>query len=266
MSGSLIVTIDNKQPVELLDFTRALLAVGDQFKRDMEADASVELEVKLYVKELRKGSLIAELVPLAGAAINTAIENREAIIGFVEKTRAVIDWLRAKTEKPEKAEPQRIKNVATMLEPVAKDNGAIICISIEGNNNHVPIIVNTVEANAAQNRARNYLDTLKEPALDVRTKQLMYWDQVRNQDGPPKSGEKAVIESITTRPTKVVFDSRDLRDEMLYGRDNPLKEAYLVDVEVQTVRGKIATYKILQMHERVRLEEDETARPVAAPE
>jgi hypothetical protein len=123
-------------------------------------------------------------------------------------------------------------------------------------------LIGSTEANAIQNRARIQLEALKEPALDVRTKQLMYWHQVRNEDGPA-TGEKAVIESISERPIKVVFDTRDLREEMLYGNENPLKEAFVVDVEVQTVRGKIAAYKVLQLHERLALDENAPAPPLS---
>ena len=76
MPASITVRIENTKPVELVDFTRSLLALADQFKRDVENDARQDVEVRLYVTELRTGSLVAELAalnpddlrPIGGAA------------------------------------------------------------------------------------------------------------------------------------------------------------------------------------------------------
>jgi len=259
--SSIVVRIENTQPVELIDFTRSLLSLGDQFKREIEAKSD-EMEVKLYVKELRPGSLVAELAALdpnflgyAAGAAYASMEYANTVGDFIEHTRALIDWLRGRGDKPAKADAPSVKNAIAIVEPVAKDNGANITISISGNNNNAPIIINNIEANAVQNRGMKFLEVLKEPTSQVQEKKLMYWHQVRNEDGPA-SGEKAIIEAISNRPIKVIFDSRKLREEMLYSPDNPLKEAYVVDVDVQTVRGKIAAYKILQLHDRVKLDDD----------
>jgi hypothetical protein len=181
---------------------------------------------------------------------------------FVEHTRAVIDWLRGRVAKPEHVDASTVKNIITFVEPTAKDAGSNISVTVNGDNNFVPIVVSSLEANAMQNGGARYLESLKEPKLLIHEKKLMSWHQVRNEDGPA-TGEKAIIEAITNRPIKVIFDSKDLRDEMLYGRENPLKEAYLVDVEAQTVRGKIAIYKVLRLHDRVPL--DGNDEPPAIP-
>lgn len=258
-TASITVTIENQQPVELIDFTRSLLALGDQFKRDIENKGD-GFEGKLYVKELRKGSLVAELMVIAATA-GAVMEAANLTHGFATNLAATIDWLRAKASKPEKIDSKQVANISALLEPVAKDNGSNLIISINGDNNSPVIQINTTDANAAQNRAQRYIDSLKTPECAVHTKVLMYWDQVRNQDGQPASGEKARIDKLCDRPVKVVFDSRELREEMLYSSVNPLQEAYVVDVEVQTVRERIASYKVLQLHERIRLEDDKQSSP-----
>jgi hypothetical protein len=57
----LTVEIQNQSPVELVDLTRGLLALADEYKR-ISAKASPEDDVKLYVQSMRTGSIIADLI------------------------------------------------------------------------------------------------------------------------------------------------------------------------------------------------------------
>lgn len=249
---TITVTIENQRPVELIDFTRSLLALGDQFKREVEGNAS-GFESKLYVKELRKGSLVAELIVMVPVGM-AVMEATNLTNDFVGTLRSTIDWLRAKGAKPEHIDTKTVANISTMVEPVAKDNGANFTVIVNGDVN-APITLNAMEANAVQNRALRYIQDQREPQTALHTKVLMYWAVVKNEGGLPASGEKAMIDNLHDRPVKVVFDSKTVREEMMQGQANPLKEAFIVDVEVQTVRGKIASYKVLQLHERIRLED-----------
>ncbi len=65
------------------------------------------------------------------------------------------------------------------------------------------------------------------------------------------AGEKGIIETISDKPLKIVYASElagqriksELRED-----DNPLKKAFLVDVNVETVRGAPHAYRILHVH------------------
>jgi hypothetical protein len=63
--GRLIVEIKNSSPVELLDLTRALVALGHEYQdyADSEFDGPYRTETRLFVKEIRTGSIITELQP-----------------------------------------------------------------------------------------------------------------------------------------------------------------------------------------------------------
>ncbi len=249
---SITVKIDNKKPVELVDFTKSLLALGDEFHRRVAGRAE-GFEGRLYVKELRKGSLVAELTVIASSAAAVA-EAAMLTTGFVDHLKATIAWVRGRGEKPLNTDAKTISNISTLIEPVAKDNGSNIVINLQGNNNVINL--NAAEAAEAQRKIARIQAAEREPKTEIYEKALMYWAIVKNEKGLPSTGEKAMIDKLSDKPVKVVFDSRDLREEMLQGQANPLKEVFVVDVETQTVRGRLASYKVLQMHERFRIDED----------
>lgn len=250
---TITVTINNKQPVELLDFTRSLLALGEEFRRSVH-EKDPKISAKLYVKELRKGSLVAELMviaPYLGAAMEASILTHD----FIGKVNATLNWLRGIARKPDQVDTKTVKNISTVIEPVAKDAGATCSLVVNGDVN-APIVVNNGDAKMILDRGYSFLQAAKEPEANIHTKVVMYWATVKNEDGLPPSGEKAKIDKLSERPLKVVFDSRELREEMLQGHTNPLKEAFVVDVETQTVNGKLVSYKVLQMHERFRVDDE----------
>ena len=69
--AGITVEIKNRNPVELEDLTRSLLSFADEYKRFMatHSDPLLEEDVRLYVKEIRPGSIIADLTPYAPLAL-----------------------------------------------------------------------------------------------------------------------------------------------------------------------------------------------------
>ncbi len=64
---SLTVEIQNTQPIELSDLTASLLAVAEQFRAFVRRRAQpfVDDDYRLFVKEVRTSSVVAELVSYA---------------------------------------------------------------------------------------------------------------------------------------------------------------------------------------------------------
>lgn len=81
-----------------------------------------------------------------------------------------------------------------------------------------------------------------------RSKRVMYWYQTKFDD-ESHTGDKAVIESISKKPIKVIFENNAVKKAMLKGDSRfskPWNElAYLVDVRVQTVRDEPKVYTII---------------------
>lgn len=73
--ASIVFNLDLDQPVELTDFVASFAGLGAQFERHIRsAHPDLEGEVRAYVKEVRKGSIEAELIPLAYNTIITVLD------------------------------------------------------------------------------------------------------------------------------------------------------------------------------------------------
>ncbi|MBV5329992.1 MAG: hypothetical protein JZU65_20595 [Chlorobium sp.] len=251
--NKLVVTICNRNPIELIDLTECLLGVGQQYVRFLSRhpDVAESEDIKLFVKEVRQGSIIADLVPLAPYAL-PLIQGMNSVISFSTYMKQFGGFLLGKADKPSEVEKTDYEQFNKITSPVAKDTASqfnITCV-FKGNV-HNNFKFDHVEANAIQNAIARELKALKEPVERSQKKVLMYWYQARN-DQKSQAGDKAIIESICQYPLKTVFAFDTLKHEMLFGAENnPFRFAYIVDVVVETVRGKPTMYKIIDFHEKM---------------
>src|SRR4051794_18650287 len=66
----LILRIETDQPVELSEFVGTFLGLGNQFERFYDEEHPADRgSARFYVREVRAGSIIAELVPYLAAAV-----------------------------------------------------------------------------------------------------------------------------------------------------------------------------------------------------
>ncbi|MCX5815689.1 MAG: hypothetical protein NTX75_05525 [Proteobacteria bacterium] len=248
------IKIKNQQPVELVDLTNSFFSLADEYKRFIGQDVIQESgdipeEIKLYIKEIRTGSIEADLVAYAAGMI-PFLEHTKTVIEFGKYLKMAYDYLTGKSCSKPQLQKINYENLSAFVEPIAKDNASQInCQTIINGDVNVYLDINSLEANAAQNIAKREISLLREPIIGIKEKTLLYWYQARND---PKSqvGDKAIIESIQTNPTKTIFRNDNIKSQMIYG-ENPFKSAYIVDVQVETIQGKPVVYKILDIHERI---------------
>lgn len=249
----LIIKIENKRPIELLDLTKSLVSLATQFDSyvDKNADSKENREAKLYIKEIKSGSVILELVEFATLGMIPFIENTNTILGFAEYCKKAFDFfLKDNGEKPE-LKPTDYKDFSTILNPVSKDVGSQFNISTTINGNvELHLNLNSTETNALQNIFKKELEQLKIPEQTDETNQsvLMTWFQARND---PKSsvGNKGVIEDISKKPLNITFETEEIKEKMLHSDINPFNTAYVVDVKIQTIQDKPAAYKVVKLHD-----------------
>jgi len=246
----LTIEIKNTEPVELVDLTNSLLSLADEYKRYLVSQTGPTLadEIKLYVKEIKTGSIITDLVAIAPGAFPFAQYAMTVIdfSGYMKK--AISFFLGDKGEDP-KLDKRSYENFSTFLEPVAKDKASQLNWhnTINGDVNLV-LNLGSIEANALQNTFRKKIETLQEPVTGLKEDVLLYWYQARN-DPKSQAGDRAIIESISKGPVRALVDE-DTKFEMLSGTENPFQLAYLVDVEVETINGKPSIYKVSKLHKK----------------
>lgn len=250
----LVYDFKNAHPVELLDFTGSLLAVGDQYKAFIRRrrGAWVEDDYKLYIKEVRSGSIIAELIDFAtqGQLLPAATP---FVIDFASQLGQWFDFFKGAKDVADVSDwlfgvsKKDLQQISQIVEPVAKDNSSQInIIAQQGSTIFVQSSLTSVEANAVQNRIRRHIDSNPLPATGVHLDQVLYWYQVR-ADAAAKPGDRAIIERFARYPVRVRFASDDVKRQMLDGQENPFRMLFVVDVDVTFVDDKPVLYRVLEV-------------------
>ncbi len=254
--GKLTFEIKNKRPVELTDLTMSLLSVAEEYRHfieryDPEAEAQ---DLRLFVKEIRTGSIITELVPYVPFALPlmSAMAQTNTVATFAKHIKSGVDFLLGRGKDASKQlDKTTYQNLSNLVEPVAKDGGSQL--NIGTNYGNVYLQVDSVEANAIQNAATRAIADLREPEKGLHEKVLLRWYQAR-ADAASQSGDRGIIESISPAAVKVICATDRIKSQMILRDENPFKEVFIVDVMVDTVNGKPALYKVLAVHDRFELD------------
>jgi hypothetical protein len=205
-SAVMTYTFNNTRPIELLDLTSSLLAIGEQF-RDHARNKGEETagdDYRLYVREVRTGSIVVDLVtfatqpqmlaPLAPVLIEFTRELGDWFEFFkgVKDAKDIKELLIGKSKKD-------LQQLSDIIEPAAKDPGSVINITAaEGAVIVVNSTISATEANAGQNVLRRHIEHIQLPATGIQRDKVLYWYQVRH-DHAAKPGDQAVIEDTTPR-------------------------------------------------------------------
>lgn len=252
------IEICNRRPVELINFTEGLLSVGNQYKRFIAKNPTLTPteDISLFVKEIKTGSIVADLVPMAAASLPFIIDFNNIAAFLLYLKLAYGFFIGNLTKKPD-TDSQDLLQLAKIINPVACDSGAQINMyAIFNGDVKDSFNLNTVEANAAQNGINRELQLLKEPSSKLHEKVVLYWYQTRD-DIRGKAGDMGIIESIKATPIKTIFDTENIKSSIMLDIDeNPFHYGYIVDVVIDTINDKPAVYKIVRFHDKFKKPEE----------
>jgi hypothetical protein len=243
------------------DLTISLNTLAQSYEDYLLASGLAQPEegIKLYVHELRTGTIIAQLQAIAEqghflfgehgvvSTLKAGYERADTLAPFIISLNDVIQFFLGNREGKEEPSKKEADQIVKILEPVAKDNGSQVFFDFNGPTHidqiHFPY--NSQEANAVQNSARRYLGPTL-PTNQILRDELLTLHQVRG-DSKSRSGDKGIIESISKLPVKLMFSSEEIKKGILDSPDNPFQRVFVVDVEVKTVGDKPALYKVLAL-------------------
>lgn len=248
------VRINNTQPIDLIDYAQSMLSLGNEYSDFITKDVNhlKPEDIKLYVREIRTGSIITDLVAIAPTLMPFA-EHSNTVLDFAKHLQGVTSYLLGSvSKKPDGLDKASLNRVIKFVEPIASDAGSTMQIDASNNSGTIEIHINSGEANTIQNRANKELEKLKEPVTGLHRQVVLYWAQARNDN---KQGDKAIIESISNREVKVVFGTEDLKQKMIHDQPHIFNTAYIVDVNVETIKDKPTLYRVVRFHDTVELPE-----------
>jgi len=266
--GFIELTIDLKRPAELYELMGMFVAIGHQFEqylRDQHPHL-VDETSKIYVRQIRAGSIIADLIPF----IPPLIENLDRILivdEFVRRYGGMILRLGHghHLDDPRKSDlDDLMKGVAA----IAHDpEGTATLKSVEydkdGEKTRVAIKFDTKQAQRAIRVIDEQRKELEAKAFEIVENQLLvFWQSNLKQPVQGKrTGELAIMEYVAKKPLAVVYDSdlaeQRIKHELTDGERNIYKLGFYVTARVERLNGRPVAYRISEVHDIIELPDDD---------
>lgn len=242
------IVINNHDPVELVDFVHTMAEIGANFNGFAVKELNEpQFECKLYIKEVRQGSIIVDLaasaLPVLPILYDGGILNAWLEVFKITVERLINNTLDGMTKK-------ELQQASRIFKPIAKDSASQININgVTGDVTINQIHVASDQAKAIVGNALKGLEKISEER--IHTKQMMTWVQSRFK-GNPKTGNKVIIQSIDPKAKNVYFADDNMKNKMQQEKGHfpsPWQDlAYIVDVEVNYLNDEVSSYKILNYY------------------
>lgn len=258
------VHIKHTKPVEVNEFVASVTSVSNLFSSYMKenAECKEEVKAKLYVEKIKEGSIDIWLVAPALVGLIAFAENANKLCDFVKHINDFIAHFTRGLNPEKKYTLSELRDLKELLTPTSTDrDGQIAIDAININTNQVvtqgtPVTFDS--SNSIQNQIEREIDIRKSTEISdgIHKKVLMQIYQLRNT-ADSNVGNKAIIDDIYFgKKLPVVFETEELKSEILYSEANPTRTGFVVDAEVMTIEGKPKAYKIVGLSDSFPLDEE----------
>ncbi|MEO1322267.1 MAG: hypothetical protein AAFV59_04585 [Pseudomonadota bacterium] len=264
-----ILTLDTQQPVELADFIGQLTSLGRQFDRYMAMNhPDLASEAKFYVREVRKGSFIVEILPVFLPLVEH-IGHVNILDQFVSNWTGRIKKYFEKGGRDPTASKSDLNDVLKTTRALARDPKGTVKLDFvaheDGKRETRTIIAfHTPEARLAEREVEDHLLELDAQAAAEHDRVSMIFSRPDSQDAKigQRSGERVVIESISPKPRPLIYASelaeQRIKSELRGTHINLFNLVFIVDVNVELKNDKPWAYRVTHVHQVIEDEpEDE---------
>lgn len=246
-SDTMTVIIKHQNPIDLLDFSNAMLALSDQYVRVMaQQSVMIPEDARLYIRGVEKSSILADLVAMAPATLGF-MSDLNTTVQFAGYLKDSFGYFKDQEGSKPSADRKDLTNLHNILTPIAKDRSAQINICAET----VNLNIDSLSANAVQNAIQRELEAMKEPVAGLHRGVLLRLHQMR--DAKSRAGDMGIVEGISKRPVRLRFASESLKAKVVGGDGNPFLSAYLVDVRAETIDDRPVMYMVMDIMESIPL-------------
>lgn len=253
----LTITLDLSDPVEIHDFAAFFAGMGSQFD-DWLARTHPDLKgtARLYVREVRHGSIIADLIPqldIIGVMDKVMIVTGFAAL-FSKRVRAFISGGRVGG-----ATKSDLKHVADTIKAVAHDKSGTMRVERmsyrEGVlSRELEVEFDTSEARAALRSIEDQKLALDKHTFADRERVLMVFTRsdVGSASVGKRSGELVEIADIQESPLPLIYGSelaeQRIKDE-IRDHDSIYHKGFVVDVNITQHNGRNVAYSVTNVHQ-----------------
>ncbi|NTE68580.1 hypothetical protein G6M85_23605 [Agrobacterium tumefaciens] len=266
----LTLTISTREPIELGDFVGQFVSLGNEFARYLKEDhPDLKSDNEFFIKDIRTGSIVAELIPAfaIAAPFISQIDQIMIVEDFVRRWGNRISGLVA--GKPELLPDTKseLKDFTAAVAAIAKDPNASATLeaaTFEDGKQKIraSFRFNTTEARQAEKSIQIRRREIEAKASETFTRVLMVFTRSDINDaniGKP-SGEKVKIQEISDKPVSLVYASemaeQQIKKEVREADDNIFKKGFIVDVAVKYHGDKAAAYALMHVHSVIDLPDE----------
>jgi hypothetical protein len=264
------LTIDNSQPIRLSDFVHAFTSLAEEYRETVKASTDFDSdEAEIYVKEVRAGSIVADLIPVALHVLPLVAAEVDKVflaIEVVERWRSKLTTLMAGLV-PDGASRSDLKRWANAVEHIARDPNASSTLEaaefVDGKRQvRATFTFRTEDAKKIETVIDEEFLRLdaKKQADHERVLMVFTRSDVGNAPVGKRSGERVVISEISEKPLAITYGSelseQRIKHEIREGDDNIFKKGFNVDVKVQMAGSRPVAYSIMNVHDVIDLPEE----------
>ncbi len=257
-----------KDPAELVALVGSFAAVANQFDLYLRREhPNLKGAARLFVQDIRKGSIIIELLPVIQPLIAN-MDNALIVDGFVRrfggKIKQYIEGVRDET-----ASKTDIKDLMGAVELIANDpDGKSAISSLEYHKTktttRLTMEFDTVQAKKARETLQLQKAAIDLPAYEMFENKMMVFIQttVTASDVGRKTKLQAIIEAVHPKPLGITFETDMARErietEIREDEKNVYKKGFFVDCYTERLNGKPVAYRITAVRDIIPLPDDDT--------
>ena len=213
----IVLNIQTKRPIELDDFVSAFSSIASQYDKFVRSQyPELSGDAKIYVREVRAGSIEADLIPWAVqglSAVVNVIEQIQIVEKFVRTYGAVLGkYLNGSKEND--ATRTDLKDFMGAVSAIANDpNGhsTLQAVAYEDGKKKIKaaLVFDTSQAKEAQRQIEDQKLLLESATSADHQRVLMTFKQPNVKDTAmgKRTGERVAIEEISPRDLPLIYAS-----------------------------------------------------------
>jgi hypothetical protein len=265
----IIVTIETKEPIEIGNFVSAFTAIASQYDKFVkEHFPQLSPDARIFVKEVRAGSIIADLIPFApllGLTDYIALmQQADVVVKFVQSYGASISAYFVPGTKDVGVSKSDLQDFLGSVVAIANDpdgSASLEAAVFEDGKRDIraAFTFTTNQARAAVESIETHRAQLDHKAHAPHQRVLMIFTQTNTKNSPvdKRTGERVQIEEISNADLPVIYASelaeQQIKHEIKEADDNVYKKGFVVDVFVVMKADRPVAYRVANLHQVIDL-------------
>ena len=255
----LVLTLNLTEPIEVNDFGKMFESLGLEFNESPAVNNPDLIgQASIYVKEIRQGSIIVDIIPWIKGAIGI-MQNVKVISDFSNIISSRVKPMLSGKSAGLKSKSE-LNAVANLVRAVANDQNGNA--QLESISYHQGVLSRKLELKFNTREARTALTTVESELLLIgqtvgvqhnRVTMSFVRGSVVTAAVGKRSGELVVIEAISKKSLPLIYSSElaevEIKHHIKESDDNVFRKIFVVDVDVEMRGEREIAYRVTGLHQ-----------------